>query len=245
MERLNVLLTGAGGNIGKVLTPPFKEWFNLRLLDKTPIEGEPDTIIVDLQDRPALDQAMQGIDVVLHLAAYPNEADFLEVLVPNNVVGLYNTFEAAKGAGVRRLIFASTVQTIGNNPPGTVRIGDLPNPWTLYGATKLLGEAMGRQYHHAHGLEFIAVRIGAFQPYDSDVMRKWKGARDIWLSPRDAVNIFRLCIEKPDLKNETLFASSITEWERMDRTPLRQILGYTPQDDIRQLLPELYPDTQS
>ena len=240
MEKLNVLITGAGGNIGKTLVPAFRERYRLRLLDKNEIPGEPEAVIADLQDKPALVAAMQGIDVVVHLAAYPNEADFLEVLVPNNVVGLYNTFEAAKEAKVRRLVFASTVQTIGNNPPGTVKIGDLPHPWTLYGATKLLGEAMGRQYHHQHNLEFVALRIGAFQPYDSPVIRDHRGARNIWLSPGDAIGIFAAAIEKPDAKNVTVFASSLTEEERMDRTPLRDYLDYEPKDDPRILFPNLY-----
>jgi uronate dehydrogenase len=247
MQRLTVLVTGAGGRIGHHLLPTFKERFNLRLLDLRPVENEPETIIADLVDKEALVHAMQGVDVVLHLAAIPDEAPFLETLVPNNVIGLYNTFEAAREAGVRRIVFASTVQTVLRYPQDrTIEVTDPVRPLTLYAVTKILGEVMGRWYHDQHGMEFVGVRIGAFLPYDHAGLRSperhW--VRNIWLSPRDAAGILAAACEKPGLTYHLLFASSITEHEFMSRRGMRDVLGYEPQDDVRVLFPEAYKEQQ-
>jgi uronate dehydrogenase len=244
MERLTVLLTGPGGRIGPHLIPSFRERYNLRLLDRRPIPGEPDTIIADLSDKEVLKNAMTGVDVVVHLAATSDEAPFLEQLVPNNVIGLYNTFQAAQEAGVRRVVYASTVQTVEfyRDLPRPVETNDFPRPWTTYAVTKLFGEAAGRWYHETHGMEVVAVRIGAFQPYDSQGLRTGKGLREMWLSPKDCRGLLHAAIEKPGVGYALVFATSITERERVSRAPARELLGYESQDDIRALLPELYAE---
>lgn len=240
MTKLTVLVTGPGGRIGPHIVPAFRERYDLRLLDRKPLPGEPDAILADLSDKDVLKRAMAGVDVVLHLAAQADEAPFLEELVPNNVVGVYNTFQAAHEAGVRRVVFASTVQTIGFNKESPVPADAPPHPVSMYGCTKVFGETLGRWYHDKHGMEFIALRIGAFQDYDSDLLRKWDGFRDLWLSPRDAVNIFQAAIETPGIGYGLAFATSITAREVVSRAPLKELFGYEAQDDIRKMLPELF-----
>jgi uronate dehydrogenase len=245
MERLTVLLTGPGGRIGPHLVPSFRERYDLRLLDRKTIPGEPETIIADLSDKDVLRQAMAGVDVLVHLAATSDEAPFLEQLVPNNIIGLYNTFEAAREADVKRIIYASTVQTIefyGSDFPRPVEPNDYPRPWTTYAVTKAFGESLGRWYHETHGIAFVAVRIGAFQNYDSPWLRTSQGLREMWLSPEDCRGILHAAIEKPGIGYALVFATSVTERERVSRAPVRDVLGYEARDDIRRLLPELYAD---
>lgn len=233
MKRLTVLLTGPGGRIGPHLLPSFQERYDLRLLDKNPVPGFPNTILSDLQDRALLREAMANVDVVVHLAATSDEAPFLEELVPNNVIGVYNVFEAAREAGVRRIVFASTVQTIGYNPSDRrVEIADPPQPISMYGVTKVFGEVLGRWYHDKHGLEFVAIRIGAFQPNDSPYLRQTWGLRDIWLSPQDCAGLLHRAIEKEKVGYSLVFGTSVTEKERMSRAPMRDLLDYEPQDDV-------------
>lgn len=232
--RLRVLLTGPGGRIGPHILPTFRERFDLTVLDRNPVPGFDDTVISDLSDLEVLRAAMEGVDTVVHLAATSDEAPFVEQLVPNNVVGLYNVFEAARLAGVKRIVFASTVQTVGHNPPGrTIAIADPPRPVTLYACTKLLGEVVGRLYHDAHGIEFVGVRIGWFHPYDSPQLRRKGGAREIWLSPRDAAGILATAASHPGVGYALVFGTSITEFERLSRAELKEHLGYEPVDDIR------------
>ncbi|MCS6776965.1 MAG: NAD(P)-dependent oxidoreductase [Chloroherpetonaceae bacterium] len=238
MPPLRVLITGVGGRIGRHVVPALREIYQLKTLDRVPTPVAPDAVITDLQDRDILRTTMEQIDVVLHLAATSDEAPFVEDLVPNNVIGVYNVFQAAYEAGVRRIVFASTVQTVGMYPPDqTITISDPVRPNTLYGATKVLGEVMGRWYHDAHGMEFVGIRIGWFHPYDSPALRNHAGARSIWLSPRDAVRLFRCAIETPDVGYALVFGTSRTEFERLSLAPARELLGYEPEDDVTRLYP--------
>ena len=234
MNKQKVLLTGAGGRIGPHILPTFADRFDLRVLDKHPVAGFPDTIIADLSDKAVLVEAMQGIDTVVHLAAQSDEADFVSVLVPNNVVGLWNTFDAAREAGVKRIVFASTVQAVDGYPrEQTVEITDPPRPVSLYGATKALGEIMGRWYFDKHGVEFVGVRIAAWQDAATPWLRQAGGhIRSVWVSPRDGTEVLRRAVETPDVGYALVFATSRCNPQRLSLAPMREVLGYEPQDDI-------------
>ncbi len=228
-----VLLTGTGGRIGKYMVPAFREWFDLRTLDRAASEVDPDPVLSDLQDVEVLKRAMEGCEAVVHMAATSDEAPFVENLVPNNVIGVYNVFKAAREMGVKRVVFASTVQTIGFYPKDvTVEITDPVRPVTLYGATKVLGETMGRFYYDKHGLEFVGIRIGWYHPYDSEALRTNVGARQLWLSPNDCNSLFRRAVEKPDVGFALCFATSKTSFERLSLKPAKELLDWEPSDDI-------------
>jgi nucleoside-diphosphate-sugar epimerase len=233
MSQKKVLVTGPGGRIGKHVLPRLREEFTLRLMDRMPLPTEltqgDESLVADLSDQSVLERACAGMDAVLHLAATSDEAPFLEDLVPNNVEGVFRLFEAARLQGVKRVVFASTVQTVGNNAPGTVAADHLPHPVTLYGATKLLGEAMGRFYWHAHGIQFVAIRIGWFLDY-ADLKTKQHWARDVWLSPKDAAEIFARSLGHEGITTATVFGTSMTVNERLSRAPLKEHFGYVPQD---------------
>jgi nucleoside-diphosphate-sugar epimerase len=231
MDKLKVLLTGSQGRMGPNLVAAFRERYDLRTYDLKAAPDDANAFQGDLQDFAALKTALQGVDVLVHLAATSDEAPFVENLVPNNVIGMYNSFQAALECGVRRIVFASTCQTMSFNWRGKENVSPLepPRPSTLYGATKVLGETVGRWYHDKHGLEFIAIRIGAYQPYDSDWLKQGR-AGDIWLSPRDAVQLFQLAIEKPEVGYAVVCGTSKTPVERMSLQEAREVLGYEPMD---------------
>jgi len=243
MSKLNVLITGAGGRIGKHLLPEFQAAYALRTFDLKAVPGDPNAIVANLQDVEALKRAMAGIDVVLHLAATSDEAPFLEQLVPNNVVGLYNVLEAAVACGVRRVIFASTVQAIAwHGTPDPVSANAAPRPCTLYGATKAFGEAAGCYYHGRHKLEFLAVRIGWFLDYPEIGKQKLDNfGPKIWLSPKDACRLFKLAIEKPGLRFAVVNATSRTPKEILSLAEAKAVLGYEPEDSFEALFGQKKP----
>jgi nucleoside-diphosphate-sugar epimerase len=227
-----VLLTGPGGRIGPHILPTFHEQFELKILDRRPIEGEPETIVADLSSIETLTAAMQGCDTVVHLAATSDEAPFVEELVPNNVVGLFNVFEAARAAGVKRVVFASTVQAVSFYPQEhKVEATDLPRSVSLYGVTKAMGETMGRYYHDKHGLEFIAVRIGWFLDYEHEWLKEGR-ANAIWLSPRDAASFLARCVTAENVGYAIVHATSKTSFERLSLAPAREILSWEPSDVV-------------
>ena len=112
--------------------------------------------------------ACQGVDCVVHLAADPRpDGDFHSSLLPSNIVGVYNAFEAASQAGCKRILFASSVHAMlgypidwGEGGTGEATNNSLPpNPPNIYGATKAWGEALCRKYSNSDGLSCVALRV--------------------------------------------------------------------------------------
>jgi NAD+ dependent glucose-6-phosphate dehydrogenase len=235
VDKKRILLTGAGGRVGPHLLPVFSDRYDLVLYDKNPIPGfESGTHIGDLSDIGVLQNAMQGCEAVVHLAATSDEADFVSLLVPNNVIGLYNVFEAALLAGVKRVVFASSVHTMGRfpheHPP--IETSDLPRPGTRYGITKALGETMGRYYFDRDSLEFVALRFGAFEPAEN--LPGKEGMQRCWLSPRDGRELIIHAVEKEGVGYAIVNAFSQTLGNRFSLTSQQEVLGYTPQDSAEE-----------
>ncbi len=235
MSQLQVLATGTRGRVGSEITSQLNERYKLRTYD---LEANPeveDAIAGDISDFDALKNAMKGCDAVLHLAATSDEAPFREELLPNNIVGIYNVLEAAHQSGVKRVVFASSVQAIGGNlhrsDPNkpALQEDEIARPTSLYGASKVWGETLGRYYYDKYQLEFVSLRIGAFQPYDSDWLQR-DICRDIWLSPRDMFQISWRALETPDVGYAVVHATSDVPREAMSLDSARRILGYAPED---------------
>lgn len=231
--RLAILLTGPSGRVGPYLVADFETRYDLRTFDLVPSE-RPRSFVGDLGSLEPLRAAMKGVDVVVHLAATSDEAPFLEQLVPNNIIGFYNVMEAARLEGVRRVVFASTVQAVGGalrDAPAPVET-DVYRPNSLYGATKVFGEVVGRWYHDRHKIEFVAVRIGWFQSEDS-ARENGGSILNIWLSPNDLVSLFQKAIEVPDIGFAVVNGTSIAPRTVLSLQSARDVLGYEPQDDGR------------
>lgn len=230
---LKVLLTGPSGRLGPHLLGPFRERYELSTFDLQP-SPQPDSFVGDMSEIEPLRAAMRGVDVVVHLAATSDEAPFVEQLVGPNVIGVYNVLEAARLEKVRRVVFASSIQAVGLNSRGNsgpTGVEMLPRPNSLYGVTKVMGETMGRLYHDRYGLEFIALRLGAFEPYDSPKL-KYQGYREIWLSPRDAASVFCAAVEKEGIGYGIANATSRTPIERLALQSARDLLDWEPQETI-------------
>ncbi|MBE7467451.1 MAG: NAD(P)-dependent oxidoreductase [Planctomycetes bacterium] len=240
MSKLRVLLTGAAGRVGRFLTPEFEKRFALRAFDRAPVPGVADSVRGDLSDLEALRNALQGIDVLVHLAANPDPfAKLPEELVAPNIVGCNHAFLAAADAGVRRVVYASSVQTVMGKPwlePGTVEVDDPPRPYTLYGATKHFGEVLGRYYHDHRGLEVICVRLGGCCEAPALGFNLTGEGAYNWISPRDAVQLFSRAVETPGVPWAVVFGTSTTYRPYLSLRTAREILGYEPQDDVHRHL---------
>jgi uronate dehydrogenase len=242
---MKILWTGTTGRIGREIGPWMRERYDLRTFDLEPNPQSPQAFAGDMQDVQVLEKAMENCGAVVHLAATSDEAPFHDQLLPNNIVGTFNVLEAARLAGVGRVVFASSVQAVDGNmwlgrKPGTpreewgeqraVRATDVPRPGTVYGATKVWGETLGRMHYDRHGMEFVSLRIGAFQPYNSDWFKEGR-ARDIWLSPRDMFQLLWRAIETPNVGYAIVHGTSRVPHERMSLEEAREVLGYVPEDN--------------
>jgi uronate dehydrogenase len=227
-----VLVTGAAGRIGTVLREAWRGRFPiLRLVDVCELgaaaPGE-ELVQLDITDFAAVQGALEQIDVVVHLAGIPTE-DLFSRLLEANVRGTFNVFEAARRRGVRRVVFASTNHVTGFYPRAQ-RIGPTEpvRPDSMYAATKVFGEAVGRLYADKWGMEVICVRIGSYGERPTSTH-----ALGMWLSPRDAVQLFTKAVTVTGIGYLVVFGLSRNRDSWWDN-PGQSVLGYEPVDDAEE-----------
>lgn len=211
--------------------------------------------VADIADLAAIQGAFEGADAVIHLAAEASPRADWSAVLESNIVGARNVFEAARLAGVRRVVFASSTHTVTGHEraaaPAIYALDDErafgvdAEPWpdSLYGASKLFGEALGRWYADVHGLSVVCLRIGwvwegrdedflAAPPADlSEELRRFRRrARAIWLSHRDCGRLFRAAIEAVGIDWALVYGTSDNPRQIWDLEPARRLLGYRPLD---------------
>jgi uronate dehydrogenase len=232
-----VLLTGAAGSIGTAMRErlPALGW-DLRNLDRTAVPGG---LVGDITDRTTLDAALGGDprpSAVVHLAGQPSEAPW-PVIRDANIDGLVQVFEAARRAGVRRVVYASSNHATGFTPVPAQGEAPLPadvapRPDTLYGVSKVFGEALGRYYADRYGLAVACLRIGTFTDRPRDVR-----TLSTWLSPADCARLVDACLRAPALGFSIVWGVSANTRRTWDLAAGRA-LGYEPRDDA-----EAYADS--
>lgn len=143
-------------------------------------------------------------------------------------------FLAAKKAGVKRMVYASSIHAISGYPKDVqAKTTEPPNPGDLYGVTKCFGEALCRYMGEKEGVSSIAIRIGAFQEREAAQEKDAVGMMDAWLSPRDCVQLIERCIDAPEsLDFAIVHGLSRNTFNRMEIESTRQLLGYAPQDNF-------------
>lgn len=204
--------------------------------------------LVDLTDLEGMRKAVRGCDAVVHLAAEPDPEAPWERILASNIVGTYNTLEAARLEGVPRVVYASSVRVnhgYGQSEPykaiyerrfgdvpqpiPIVRVTDPPRPTEPYSASKVWGEAISRVYAEQHGLSVVCVRIGWViaedWPYLDDLV-------SMWCSQRDIARVLRMAADAPaSLRFEIVYGLSAGRWCWVDLEQGRDVLGYVPLDD--------------
>src|SRR6185369_10045463 len=101
-EPHTVLVTGSAGRIGRAVVRELTaRGHKVRGFDRVATPGVTDTVVADITDADAVRRAVAGVRTLIHLAATPDDDDFLTQLAPNNIVGAYQIMEAARAAGVR------------------------------------------------------------------------------------------------------------------------------------------------
>jgi len=242
-----VLMTGGAGRIGCILARHHANSYDITSYDLRESAGVR-SIVGNLSDLDALERAFKGQDTVVHLAADIRAEGPWESALPNNIVGTYNVFEAAKRAGVKRVVFASSQHATGgfylDEPYKSIaegRFADVPKNYSLidetcptrpdgyYGASKAFGEALGSYYWDFHKLSSIQVRVGWVPEGDDPTFSPL--ALSLWLSYRDAAQFFKLCIDAPaSLGCGTYYATSDNRWKIWSIEKARKVLGYKPRD---------------
>jgi uronate dehydrogenase len=224
-----VLITGATGAIGGALRTGLRSrWRKLRLTDVRPITDLSDNeefVAADITDRPAIEAMMRDVRAVVHLAGIVGTYT-LEDLFRTNARGLFDVFEAARHAGLERIVFASSNHAFGCYPID-VKVSPAlpPRPDTLYGVFKVWGETMLQNYYDRYGIRSVSLRIGTFRVKPID-----QRSLATWLSPRDVAHLVDVALSHPDpgclivngYSNNTRLKTADPNWA---------MLGYIPRDN--------------
>src|SRR5262245_50573589 len=155
----SVLVTGSAGRIGRAVVRELSaQGAAVRGLDIAPTP-DIECLVGSITDAALVRRAMQGVETLVHLAATPDDDDFHTQLLPNNFIGVYEVLQAARDAGVRRYVLASTGQVVWwqrmrGQFPITADAHPTPRGW--YAAGKVFLEGAGRMINGADGATVIA-----------------------------------------------------------------------------------------
>lgn len=239
-----ILVTGSAGRVGQaVVTELLARGERVRGFDRVPTPGLSDSHVANLTDPVAVRRATEGAHAVIHLAATPDDADFISDLLPNNIVGVYHIMEATRLAGAKRLVIASSGQVNWwqrerGGPP--IRPGDTLTPRSWYAAAKVFAESIGQSYAELHGISVIAARLGWCPRADQQqefASLEW--AKDVYLSPGDAGTFFHAAVKAPlSIRFAAVNAfSRPLHHAHFDLTLTTEVLGWTPREQWPMGLP--------
>lgn len=232
-----ILLTGSAGSIGRCVGPTLVErGHDVLGYDLLPTPTLAQAVVGDLTDRAALDRAMAGRDTLIHLAAYPHgHGDFLADMLQPNFVGLYQTFEAAKAAGVKRIILASTMQVISGltqrrDPDRPISVADGVAPTNHYALGKIWAEHYGEMVARREGTSVIAVRIAWFPRTTAEIERMRGRAEEAHFSHDDTRRFFACAVEAADFEPRFVILFGVGRTDHFDLETSRRLIGYEPLD---------------
>jgi uronate dehydrogenase len=221
-----ILITGAAGDVGRRITSLLSKIYPHVVLSdlKTPdgMAAGQSFIQADLTDMAALTKAVVGVDAIVHLGGFSVEGSW-ETILNANIIGCYNLFEAARVAGVKRIVFASSNHAVGFYPRNETIGPDVTTlPDSRYGVSKAFGEALGALYAKKHGMGVTCLRIGNVGDVPIDVRRL-----AIWLHPEDLVQLIQIGFDHPDINFEVLYGASDNKRAWWDNARAHA-LGYRP-----------------
>lgn len=247
-----VLVTGSAGRLGRAAGAAlFAAGHEVVGFDRRPTPGLPESscVVGSILDDALLRTAIAGADCLIHLAATPDDAvyprrpapddgdNFESELLPNNILAGYRVMEAAREAGVKKVILASTGQVIdghldAGNVPVTASAGFRPR--YLYACTKVFLEAVGRVYAENHGMTVIAVRLG-WCPRDADQVAQLRARtddQDVYLSPGDSGRFFVAAVGAGKLPPFAVVYVTSRPVRHLlyDLEPARTLVGFEPVD---------------
>lgn len=256
-QQRKILVTGADGKIGRIVIDAWRESGRYAFVGLARKSGPYADVVADVTDLDAVEAAMAGVDAVVHLAASSAVESGWDAVRDSNLIGTYNVFEAARRAGVEKVVFASSNHAIGTfetqNAPELYDLDDgrfidhtaAIQPDSLYGVSKAYGEAMGRYYVDHHGMSVVCLRIGSmtgedapFAPGnlwrpelddDPEVLKQRRRYRATWLSDRDGVHLIECALDTPK-RWVVCYGISNNPRRFWDIEHAKREIGYDPQD---------------
>jgi NAD+ dependent glucose-6-phosphate dehydrogenase len=252
-----VLVTGGAGVIGQAVYHHLHDRYELSSIDRVKALNYETSHVADIANLDALLPAFDRVDAVVHLAASISvDSPWADVL-HNNLITTYNVYEAAKRSGTKAVVFASSNHAIGmyetDGAPSIYNLDDPRvydhtaelRPDSLYGVSKVYGEALGRYYQENFGIRSYNLRIGSVRrdddPRDPSVQnssfwldltpeQKFDRLRATWLSQRDCAELISACLDAKHVNWAVVYGISNNPRQFWDLSHAKELLGWDPKD---------------
>ena len=225
---MNIVVTGGSGNVGRYVVRELLEHHEVTILDRRRPETQDVAFVQgDVLNVDDCRSALEGAEVVVHLAAIPHPMnDPGEVVMHVNVMGTYNVHQAASEVGVRRVVQASSDSSYGfvfrerDMLPAYLPLDEEhpQKPQDPYGLSKVIGEEIGRSFTRKCGLETVFMRIcfvwfpqhaESYRALTEDPgQRKWMNGLWLYNDARDVARAFRLAVEAEGIESEAFLISA-------------------------------------
>lgn len=267
---MDVLVTGAHGTVGGAIREHLSDdstysftWMDI--VDDAGVE----TVVADMRDTPALRNALATQDALVHLAINPDlnyrvtDVGWTPSL-EENLHGIVSAFEAAVTEGVEKVIFASSIHAVGMYEitggdslyePNTGPAVDEDTPYrpdSMYGVSKVFGEALGKFCSEYYGIDCYCLRLGAVLPPSRD--HPYADAEDavesgevergteayearaaqlkaVWCSRRDVAHLVDCCLRNDSVDFDVFYGMSDNQRNWADISHAKETIGYNPRDD--------------
>lgn len=226
-----VLYTGGTGRMGRELRKGLAGRYERIVLyarsqPTEPLNPHEEVVIGDLGDLDRLTEAAAGVDVIVHFGGIADEASYEEIRTAN-IDGTYHVYEAARRAGVRRVVYASSNHIVGFHPASeTLDESAAMRPDTYYGVSKVFGEAMANLYWDKWGVESVLLRIGTFRPAPED-----RRQLALWLSWPDGIELVRCAIESGPVGCQVVYGTSANTERWWNADAGWAAIGFVPEDN--------------
>ncbi|NBH04730.1 NAD(P)-dependent oxidoreductase [Amycolatopsis sp. SID8362] len=237
MTDQRVLITGSAGVVGTLMRPRLKrDGRVLRLLDLAPqtaSDASEEVVTASVTDAAAMAAACEGVDALIHLGGHSRENSW-EATLDVNINGTQTVLEAARQAGITRVVLASSNHAVGfRRNDEDLPADSSPRPDTYYGVSKAAIEALGSLYHSRFGMDVIVIRIGSC--FETPLPLGPRGLTT-WLSPDDGARLFEACLSAPSPGYRLIWGVS-DNTRRIYSLAEAEALGYKSLDDA-----EVYAD---
>ena len=232
-----IVLTGAAGRLGGYIRKPLAAKCetlistDIAVLTDPLLDGE-SFVQADLADYAKMAEIIQGADMVVHFGGHPDEKPFEDILHAN-IIGCYNIWQAAHEAGVRRIVYASSIHAVGLHPKTTaINIHTPHRPDSYYGLAKCFAEDMAKLYWDKKGLEAVCLRILSCANVTNS------RALGSWLSYDDLIHLVERAVDTPTTGFAVIYGVSNNDRSPVDNSGA-SFLGYRPRDNAEQFAEDI------
>ena len=238
MKKYNkIVLTGASGRLGSYLREPLsKITKKLVSTDKEDIGKTLHNEVfkkLNIKNFKEVNKILKKTDLIIHFGAYSNEGPFQEIL-ESNILGTYNIWKSAKKNKIKRIIFASSIHSVGMYRANeTINHKVMHKPDTFYGLSKCFGENLAQMYWDKCGIECLTIRILSCAKVTS------KRSLSTWLSYDDLIRIVIQSTKIKKLGFEIIYGVSNNKRLNVDNTNATRKLKINIKDNAEKFLNKL------